>query len=306
MVHSSNPRLMNRVLDAVVHLCEGKGSTARDVLDFLRQGTKGTPRNLTMQVHRALKHAVNAGLLRHRSGRYKALFTLNPAPVKQSLLNECNDGKSVDGTITFDAQQARGKTADRKEENRGKHRKSRRDKKRKRSRSRQRKRRRRSGSDKSDEPCEHIAEMRKLKYKEKGHRSRSPRRRITDNKRMKMDIASTSSCNRKRSKGKRKDEEYYSDLSDSSYEDEDTKPTKSSARQEPKYEGNAKQGRRSASRNRSPQRQQSQQLQAKRSREDVKSNKLDSENCKDADQNDEHDQNVDKDHEHNSGSGCSL
>jgi len=32
-----------------------------------------------LQVHRALKHAVNAGLLRHRSGRYKALATLNPA-----------------------------------------------------------------------------------------------------------------------------------------------------------------------------------------------------------------------------------
>lgn len=32
-----------------------------------------------MQVHRALKHAVNTGLLRHRSGRYKILSTVNPA-----------------------------------------------------------------------------------------------------------------------------------------------------------------------------------------------------------------------------------
>lgn len=33
------------------------------------------------QVQRALKHAVNAGLLRHRSGRYKTLATLNPNSV---------------------------------------------------------------------------------------------------------------------------------------------------------------------------------------------------------------------------------
>lgn len=46
------------------------------------------------QVHRALKHAVNAGLLRHRSGRYKAVFTLNPAPIKQSV-NENNEQKSI-------------------------------------------------------------------------------------------------------------------------------------------------------------------------------------------------------------------
>lgn len=49
---------------------------------------------INFQVHRALKHAVNAGLLRHRSGRYKAVFTLNPAPIKQSV-NESNEQKSI-------------------------------------------------------------------------------------------------------------------------------------------------------------------------------------------------------------------
>lgn len=33
-----------------------------------------------MQVQRALKNAMNAGLLRYRSGRYKVLATLNPTP----------------------------------------------------------------------------------------------------------------------------------------------------------------------------------------------------------------------------------
>lgn len=45
-----------------------------------------------LQVHRALKHAVNAGLLRHRSGRYKTLVTLNSnsvfnSPNKESVIN---------------------------------------------------------------------------------------------------------------------------------------------------------------------------------------------------------------------------
>lgn len=41
-----------------------------------------------LQVHRALKHAVNAGLLRHRSGRYKALATLNPTSVPTPSANK--------------------------------------------------------------------------------------------------------------------------------------------------------------------------------------------------------------------------
>ncbi|KMQ87607.1 putative atp-dependent rna helicase ddx46-like isoform x2 protein [Lasius niger] len=80
MVRPSNPRLMARVLDAVINLSDTKGSSARDVLSFIRQSNVSS-KNLTVQVHRALKHAVNAGLLRHRSGRYKALATLNPASV---------------------------------------------------------------------------------------------------------------------------------------------------------------------------------------------------------------------------------
>ena len=70
----------------------------------------------SFQVHRALKHAVNAGLLRHRSGRYKAVFTLNPAPIKQPV-NENNEQKSADGMNTFDKQQTSSKSqsSDKKE-----------------------------------------------------------------------------------------------------------------------------------------------------------------------------------------------
>lgn len=71
---------MARVLDAVANLGNTKGSSAREVLSFIRHSNVSS-KNLTLQVQRALKHAVNAGLLRHRSGRYKTLATLNPNSV---------------------------------------------------------------------------------------------------------------------------------------------------------------------------------------------------------------------------------
>ncbi|XP_076181178.1 uncharacterized protein LOC143153644 [Ptiloglossa arizonensis] len=309
MAHPSNPRLMNRVLEAVEHLCGAKGSTARDILDFLRETSRSTSRNLTMQVQRALKHAVNAGLLRQRSGRYKLLFTLNPASARQAAI-ESNNERTLKGMMMLDTEKptVRRTSSDSREGNRGKgKRKSQhRDRKRKRGRSRQKRRRRRSGSSKEDVSLEHIGKVRNLKYKEKGERDRSPRRRISDS-RLKADIgnASSSPSNRKRGKVKSRDQEYYSDLSDNSdYDDRKTRGRrKTPARQEVKYNENGKSCRRSASRNRSPQRQQSQQLQPKHSRDDVKSNKTDSDDRGNVDRNDVPDQDTEKDREpNNSGS----
>ncbi|CAK9810675.1 hypothetical protein ANTQUA_LOCUS6529 [Anthophora quadrimaculata] len=305
MVHASNPRLMNRVLDAVAQLRNGKGSTMRDVLDFLQQTSKPTPRNLTMQVHRALKHAVNAGLLRHRSGRYKVLFTLNPAPCKQSA-NENDDEKSVEEMNTFDEQKEPAKdTSDDGERERGKHKKQRRRERRpKRSPSRQRKRKRHSGSRKRENTSKSIGEIRRLKYKETEEKTRSPRYKIS-NSRLRMDIEDApSSSNRKRSKPRSRNRTYYSDLSDSSdYEGETAKVRKRAhVCQECKRDGGVKSSRRSASRNRSPQRQQSQQ-QLKNSHEDDNGNKLDSDDRR----NDETEQDPEKCRDlNNSGSGSTL
>ncbi|XP_011867694.1 PREDICTED: uncharacterized protein LOC105561925 [Vollenhovia emeryi] len=80
MVRPSNLELMARVLDAVANLDDTRGSSAREVLSFI-QHSNISAKTLTLQVHRALKRAVNAGLLRHKSGRYKALATLNPNSV---------------------------------------------------------------------------------------------------------------------------------------------------------------------------------------------------------------------------------
>ncbi|XP_017797829.1 PREDICTED: luc7-like protein 3 [Habropoda laboriosa] len=278
MVNASKPRLMNRVLDAVVHLCEGKGSTVRDVLDFLRQTSKSTPRNLTVQVHRALKHAVNAGLLRHRSGRYKALFTLNPAPSKQPA-NENDDEKSVEETNAFDERQQPSRVnSDDAEESREKQRRQRRERRRKRTPSRQRKRRRHSGSRKRDgNTSKHIGEIRKPKHKETEERARSPRHKISES-RFRVDIGNaSSSSNRNRSKPRSRDRTYYSDLSDSSdYEGRKAKGRKrTQVCQDCKRHEGGKSRKRSASRNRSPKRRQSQQLQLKNSHEDDNSNKFD-------------------------------
>ncbi|XP_046430860.1 splicing regulatory glutamine/lysine-rich protein 1-like [Neodiprion fabricii] len=92
MVRASNPRLMARVLEAVKHLGEGRGSSAKQVLEvLLRQANDDPPtRNLAMQVHRALKNAVTAGLLQLRSGRYKMLI-----PLKTGVKNRSGSGKAV-------------------------------------------------------------------------------------------------------------------------------------------------------------------------------------------------------------------
>ncbi|XP_032686056.1 peptidyl-prolyl cis-trans isomerase G-like [Odontomachus brunneus] len=104
-IQPSKPRLMARVLDAVMSIGDNRGSSAHEVLSFIRQGNASL-KNLTLQVRRALKHAVNAGLLRHRSGRYKILATLNPTPAPVSVAKESinNDQKNEKKTPRSDIQ----------------------------------------------------------------------------------------------------------------------------------------------------------------------------------------------------------
>ena len=292
MVHASKPRLINRVLDAVMHLCEEKGSTARDILDFLRQTSKSTPRNLTMQVHRALKHAVNAGLLRHRSGRYKALFTLNPAPLKQ-LVNENNDERSVEGTSRFDTQPSPKKiSSDDKEKNREKRDKQHYKRKRKRSQSRQRRRTRRSESRRRHNPLKHSRGMRELKYEEKEEEERLPQYNSSD-RRIKPNIrnACRFSPNRERSKARRKGRTNYSIPPNRNYCDDKKAKVKrkTPARQECKYKNDRKCSKRSVSPNYSQQKQQSHYLQPRYSYnedDDNGSSKSDSDDCKIIDRDD--------------------
>jgi len=57
-------------------------------------------------VHRALKHALAAGLLRHRSGRYKVLATLNPVSAPDPSTSKkpvSNDPKIEEKKLHLDA-----------------------------------------------------------------------------------------------------------------------------------------------------------------------------------------------------------
>lgn len=272
MVHPSNPRLMNRVLDAVAHLCDGKGSRAREVIDYLRQTSKSPPRNLTMQVHRALKHAVNAGLLRHRSGRYKALFTLNPAPVKQPAIEEKNETSNDAANIFAEKQTApKTKTVDDvdTEDQRTKHRA----RKRRRSRDDPRRRKWRSGSRKRNSDLKQRGD--KNKTKRKGESSRTVKQRIS-NSRLATDIGHASrSTKRKRNSERLKDDQsYHSDPSESDYESRKTKVRRRTlAYQESKYKEGIKPSEGSTSRSCSLERQPSQQLHLKYSYDDAISDK---------------------------------
>ncbi|XP_011702159.1 PREDICTED: U1 small nuclear ribonucleoprotein 70 kDa isoform X1 [Wasmannia auropunctata] len=144
MVRPSNPRLMARVLDAVANLGDTKGSSAREVLSFIRHSNVSF-KNLTLQVQRALKHAVNAGLLRHRSGRYKTLATLNPNTVPNPSANKesaNNDQKNKEKKSKSDVQAPVGdmESLRRTQERKRKRTTSRRRNSRRRSKRRQRKR----------------------------------------------------------------------------------------------------------------------------------------------------------------------
>lgn len=57
MVRPSNPRLMARVLDAVTNLGDTRGSSAREVLSFIRQSNV-SPKNLTLQVYNTNIHII--------------------------------------------------------------------------------------------------------------------------------------------------------------------------------------------------------------------------------------------------------
>lgn len=69
------PRFLSDVMQAIVDLKEGHGSTQNKILEHIQSiiNTKRIiprPRNVTMQIRRALKHGVQNGLLKQRGGKF--------------------------------------------------------------------------------------------------------------------------------------------------------------------------------------------------------------------------------------------
>lgn len=70
------PRMLPYVMQAVTDLKDINGTTTRKILDQVHTAinilnVKPKPRNVVMQVKRALKHAVESGILKHRAGKYR-------------------------------------------------------------------------------------------------------------------------------------------------------------------------------------------------------------------------------------------
>ncbi|GLV35753.1 hypothetical protein CBL_01096 [Carabus blaptoides fortunei] len=154
---SRKPRLLSHVVKAVKNLKENKGSSAGRITDQVRTLLNNTkirpkPRNVVMQVRRALNHAVENGILLHRAGRYKVLRSRNIVPVDSLELCDIHSGRQMK------MRKARG----------------RRHSKRRRRRSRSHRRRRRSGrrhsrhssmSEETPEPRRRRQQKRKPKNK---------------------------------------------------------------------------------------------------------------------------------------------
>ncbi|KAJ8984339.1 hypothetical protein NQ317_012559 [Molorchus minor] len=75
-VAGKQPRLLPDVMQAIVDLREGSGSTQHKILEHIQSVINSKkitprPRNVTMQVRRAIKHGVANGLLTSRGGKFQ-------------------------------------------------------------------------------------------------------------------------------------------------------------------------------------------------------------------------------------------
>ncbi|OXU30852.1 hypothetical protein TSAR_012656 [Trichomalopsis sarcophagae] len=77
---------LERVLGVISNLGAVRGSSARDILNYLLSSCadKSSSRNLTLQLQQALKQAVIAGLLKLQGGRYKIRKSEDTPPKPKS------------------------------------------------------------------------------------------------------------------------------------------------------------------------------------------------------------------------------
>ncbi|GJQ65251.1 hypothetical protein Trydic_g7379 [Trypoxylus dichotomus] len=77
------PRMLPYVMQAITDLKDLNGSTTRKILDQINTAinllnVKPTPRNVVMQVKKALRHAVDNGILKHKAGKYRLNMDCKP------------------------------------------------------------------------------------------------------------------------------------------------------------------------------------------------------------------------------------
>lgn len=82
---NATPKMLPMVLQAIADLRENRGSTAKNIIDRVQHVLeKPKPqvkaKNVVTQVKRAIKHAVDVGIVQQRSGRYKISKILPRTP----------------------------------------------------------------------------------------------------------------------------------------------------------------------------------------------------------------------------------
>lgn len=169
------PRLLSHVVKAVKNLKEIKGSSAGRITDQVRTLLNQTritpkPRNVVMQVRRALNHAVQNGILLHRAGRYKVYKSRSLRPVDSLELCDINSSRQAK------VRKARGRRHSRSKRRRRRSRSRRR-------RSGRRSRRHRSLSDTPEPPKRRRQQKKKPKnkvsFKDKANRVKKETEKTT-------------------------------------------------------------------------------------------------------------------------------
>lgn len=86
----THPRMLANVLKAIADMKDNRGSSIRKIVEQVAHGSPivnkagKKPRNVTMQVRRALRHGVNTGLLVQHAGKYRlGLDEADSLPVKE-------------------------------------------------------------------------------------------------------------------------------------------------------------------------------------------------------------------------------
>nr|CAH7738875.1 unnamed protein product [Callosobruchus chinensis] len=89
-IHEKAPRFLPGVMQAIADLRDSQGSTQKKIIDYIQTAVTMTnlspmPRNIPVQVKRALQHGVSRGLIKQRSGKYRLALDQKDFTIYKSL-----------------------------------------------------------------------------------------------------------------------------------------------------------------------------------------------------------------------------
>ncbi|CAH1993177.1 unnamed protein product [Acanthoscelides obtectus] len=89
-IHERAPRFLPGVMQAIADLKDSRGSTQNKIIDYIQTAVTMTnlspkPRNIAIQVKKALQHGVSRGLINQRSGKYRLALDQKDFTIYKSL-----------------------------------------------------------------------------------------------------------------------------------------------------------------------------------------------------------------------------